>query len=104
MADKNWKKIERDVASLFNAKRVPLSGSNSGHDTTADVLHDDLYVEVKYRKNFALAKLFIETEKLANKENKTPVVAIKQRNMTGVLFIVRPEDLAEIAKYLNRPT
>lgn len=81
-----------------------MSGSNSGHNTKADVLHDDLYVEVKYRKNFALANLFIETEKLAKKENKTPVVAIKQHNMTGVLFLVRPEDILEIAKYISRPT
>ena len=42
MADKAWKKRERDVASYFKGVRTPLSGGN-GKVTRADVIHENLF-------------------------------------------------------------
>jgi len=52
--NKQWKVTEREVAELLDGKRVPLSGSNSGHDTRADVMCVPkwLYVEVKRDKRY----------------------------------------------------
>lgn len=57
-----WKTTERQSAALFGGRRVPLSGSNSGHKTSADVMDVPkwLYVECKRRQmhnTFWLQKL-----------------------------------------------
>lgn len=93
-----WKSFERVVAGFFGTKRVPLSGSNSGHGTNSDSLHDRLYIECKLRGKFSLWQLFDDTEKKAKHENKIPIVAIKQKGGRGYLVIVRPEDLEDIVK------
>lgn len=94
--DKNWKRLERQVAKFFGTKRTPLSGQNSGHETNSDTLHPDLYIECKYRKRFALCELFQDTERKAKKEKKVPVVAIKQHGQRNFLLLVRPKDLARL--------
>lgn len=94
-----WKGFERRVATFFGAKRVPLSGSNSGHGTNSDSLHPLVYIESKYRKHaFSVVDLFIDTETKALRENKVPVVAIKQKFVDGYLLLVRPEDLSLLSQ------
>lgn len=93
--------MEREVAALFKTVRVPLSGSNSGHNTSSDSLHDKLYIECKYRAKMAVRNLFDDTEAKANKEGKTPVVALRVKGRQGVLLVARPEHLEEIAKELK---
>lgn len=46
MADKTWKRCERDIAKRLNGKRVGPSGK-----ATADVVTNRLAVEVKHRKS-----------------------------------------------------
>ena len=93
-----WKSFERVVASFFGTRRVPLSGSNSGHDTNSDSLHPELYIECKLRHKISLWSLFEDTEKKAQRENKAPIVAIKQKGAKGFLIVMRPEDLEKIAE------
>lgn len=93
-----WKSFERTVASYFGTRRVPLSGSNSGHGTNSDSLHPKLYIECKVRSKIALWQLFMDTEKKARIEKKLPVVAIKQKGEKGYLLVVRPEDLQKISE------
>lgn len=93
-----WKLFERVVAKFFGTRRVPLSGSNSGHGTNSDSLHPKLYIECKVRGKISLWQLFIDTENKAKVENKLPVVAIKQKGEKGYLLVMRPEDLEKIAK------
>lgn len=88
--------MEREAAALFGTKRTPLSGSNSGHDTNSDSLHPRLYIEAKYRAKFGLVSLFRSIEKAAAKEKKLPVLVLKEKNMPGVLLMVRPADIAAI--------
>lgn len=93
-----WKGFENLVAKFFGTRRVPLSGSNSGHGTNSDSLHPKLYIECKVRSKIALWQLFIDTENKAKVENKLPVVAIKQKGEKGYLLVVRPEDLEKIVE------
>ena len=93
-----WKQLERKIAGMFGTKRVPLSGSNSGHNTNSDSLHPKLYIECKLRQKIAIWQLFIDTEKKAHAEDKIPIVAVKQKGERGELLVIRPEDLQKIAK------
>ena len=93
-----WKSFERLVASFFGTKRVPLSGSNSGHGTNSDSLHPKIYIECKVRGKISLWSLFIDTENKAKVEGKVPVVAIKQKGERGYLLIIRPDDLEKLVE------
>lgn len=93
-----WKSFERKVAEFFGTKRVPLSGSNSGHGTNSDSLHPKVYIECKVREKFSIWSLFVDTEKKAKVEKKVPVVALKQKGEQGYLLLLRPEDLQKLAK------
>lgn len=93
-----WKSFERVVAAYFGTRRVPLSGSNSGHGTNSDSLHPKLYIECKVRSKVALWQLFTDTEKKAKVEGKVPVVAVKQKGEKGYLLVMRPEDLEKISE------
>lgn len=92
-----WKSFERTVANYFGTRRVPLSGSNSGHGTNSDSLHPKLYIECKVRSKFSLWQLFVDTEKKAKIEGKIPIVAVKQKGEKGYLLVMRPEDLPAIS-------
>lgn len=94
---KTWKNVEACFAKMFGTRRTPLSGSNSGHDTTSDSLHDRLYIEVKYRKEMATCTLFKDTEKKAKREGKIPMLGLKSR-YGKPLIVCRPEDIQQIAK------
>ncbi len=82
MPDKAWKKRERDVADFFHGQRNPLSGNNSKH-TAADVIHDRLFIECKLRKKHTVISLWDEVRTLAEKEGKTPVVCLCEKNRPG---------------------
>lgn len=99
-----WKSFERLVASYFGTKRVPLSGSNSGHGTNSDSLHPKLYIECKVRNKIAIWQLFVDTENKAKVEKKIPVVALKQKGEKGYLLVVRPEDLQKVTQIKSEVT
>lgn len=93
-----WKTFERVVANYFGTRRVPLSGSNSGHNTNSDSLHPKLYIECKVRNKISLWQLFADTERKAKIEGKVPIVAVKQKGEKGYLLVMRPEDLEKVYK------
>ena len=97
MPVKAWKKSERDVASYFNGTRKPLSGGN-GKVTRADVIHEDLFIECKLRAKHSAIKLWDETKVLADKEKKTPVIALCEKNRPGFWVMVHSSDLEKIKK------
>jgi len=99
MANKsNWKGRERQVASFFGCKRVPLSGSNSGHNTSSDTLHKLLYIEVKTRVKWAILNLYFKILPKAISEDKVPVIAICKKHSKGFWLLVNANDLLTIAK------
>ena len=97
MADKAWKRREREVAHYFNGIRTPLSGGNS-KITKADVIHDELFVECKLRAKHSVVSLWDDTSKLAKDEGKTPVIALCEKNRPGFWVMVHSSDLDKLKK------
>jgi len=95
MADKAWKKRERQIARYFGGERTPLSGGNS-KQTRADVIHNTLFIEVKSRKKHTAITLWDKTKALADKEGKTPVVCLCEKNRPGFWIMVHSNDLVEL--------
>ena len=100
MADKAWKAAERRVASAFGTTRVPGSGSmfNSDPDpdtteTRSDSRHPKLFMEIKQRARHSVWQLWKATKTLANREKKTPVVVLDQKNSPGFLVVIHSDDL-----------
>ena len=94
----NWKGFERKIAAFFGTRRTPLSGMNSGHNTSSDSLHDTLYIECKKRKSMAVVKLYDDTLKKARKEEKVPVVVVTETGRRGQpLIVCAMDDLQAIA-------
>lgn len=91
----SWKQVERRVAADFDTRRTPLSGINSGH-TSADTLHERLFIEVKQRKKHTLWTLFDSVKSLAKRENKIPVIAISEKNRPGYLICIHIRDLQNL--------
>lgn len=100
MADKPWKRAERVAAALFGGLRNPLSGSNSYH-TSGDVIHPQLYVEVKHRKRQAVISLMRDTVAKAVKERKLPVMTVSEPNMKWSLVCIRSIDLVKLVTILH---
>jgi len=95
MADKAWKAFERRVADFFHGKRNPLSGGNSGH-TRADVIHPTLFIECKQRQKHTAVTLWDNIKKLADRENKTPVVCLSEKNRPGFWIVIHSDDLLKL--------
>ena len=95
MPDKAWKKRERDVAGFFDGKSTALSGGN-GKITRADVMHDKLFIECKLRAKHTVVSLWDDTAKLAKEEEKTPVIALCEKNRPGFWVMVHSSDLYKL--------
>lgn len=99
---KTWKSRERKLAESFGTKRTPLSGSNSGHNTSSDSLHPTIYMESKYRKRHSVLTLYRETEEKANKENKIPVVALSEKGKAGFWLLIHQDNLIQLAEEMKK--
>ena len=95
---RTWQLLEQRVASFFNSRRTPLSGSASAH-TESDTLHAALFIEVKLRQKSPITDLFTQVQEKAKKENKIPLLALQKKNHKGWLFVCRPEDIHVISSY-----
>ena len=100
MPDKSWKQNERAVAKAFNTERNSLSGSNS-KVSASDTVHPTLFVEVKRRAKHAVWSLYEKTAVLAKKENKTPVVVLKENGKRGFLVVCQLDDIPRIAEVMR---
>jgi len=92
-----WKRREREIAHFFGGERTPLSGGNSKH-TRGDVIHDKLYVEVKYRAKHSAVQLWDDTHKKAIEESKIPVVCLCEKGREGFWILCHSEDFVKIRK------
>ncbi len=95
MPNKAWKQRERDVADFCLGQRNPLSGRNSKH-TAADVIHDLLFIEVKLREKHSCLTPWDEVKKGANREEKTLVVCLCEKNRPGFWILVKSDDLLKL--------
>ena len=93
-----WKKREAQAAGLFGAKRQRCSGSSGREDCSrSDSTHARIFLETKLRASHAAVALFDAVCVLARKEGKVAVVALAQKGRPGVLLVIDPADLAELA-------
>ena len=90
-----WKNRERQIAHFFGGERNPLSGGNSKH-TRGDVIHDKLYIEVKYRVKHSAIELWKDTYQKAIYENKIPVVCLCEKGKDGFWIVVHSDDLVKL--------
>ena len=100
MPDKAWKNRERLVAKFFGGLRNALSGINS-KVTHSDVIHDNLFIECKLRAKHTAIKLWDDTKSLADKEKKTPVIALCEKNRPGFWIMVHSDDFEKVSKELK---
>jgi len=98
MADKAWKRAERAVAKKVGGSRNPLSGRAGGH-TRGDVIHPDLYVEVKQRARFSVLSLMRDTEDKARKEGKKPVVVLHERRARTRYYLIPEKMFLELLNH-----
>ena len=91
MPDKPWKRAERKGATAIGSNRTPLSGSSSRH-TRSDTLHPTIYLEMKYRKSFAVVSQIRREEEKAKKEGKVAVLGFQQRGLKTRYYLI-PESL-----------
>ncbi len=100
-----WKNAEREVGRFHNpltGRRTPLSGSNSGM-THADCLGvEGMFIEVKYRKSFALWTLYTNTRNLAKKEGTIPVVTIKEKSKKGFIDLIHQDFIDQYVQALAK--
>lgn len=100
-----WKRGEARVARLFGARRTPLSGSNSAH-TAADVIHPDVFVEVKYRARWSVLSLYDRVAEMAAREKKLPVLVLQEKRRRGAYAVIPLEEdhLRGVLDALRRPS
>ena len=104
MTDKVWKQAERRVAILLGGRRRTGSGSDykTGSD---DLIHDHLFVEVKYRKHHPVVGWFKKAKELAAKDRKPPVLVLVEKR-DSILYALVPLDadyLRNLAVALDTP-
>ena len=100
MPDKAWKNRERLVSKFFGGVRNALSGINS-KVTHSDVIHESLFIECKLRAKHSAVKLWDDTKVLADKENKTPVITLCEKNRPGFWIMVHSDDFSKVSKELD---
>jgi len=96
MADKSWKRAERDIASLFGVRRNPNNG-----ERREDISHTRLSVEVKHGAQ--IPKLIIDAMKQARKnapEGRIPIVALHPKGSHRRYAVLTVAELAELAPEL----
>jgi len=76
--DKPWKACERRVARYIGGERIPITGRQRGD--VADIKHNWLSVEVKYRKKLPdWIKDAMSQAKAAQRGGRMPVVIMCEK-------------------------
>lgn len=94
---KSWKKLEQKIARMRGTERTPLSGGSS-RITRSDTLDPVFFIECKLRKNPSVWNLYEEVKKLAEKENKIPLLIVKKKGKRGELYIINSKYLGTFIK------
>lgn len=101
----HWKTFERKIATFFGARRQIGSGSLNRDDRScSDSDHEILYIECKCRQNFSVVQVWRDAAIKAKKENKTPVVALREFGGTGDFLLLKKEDLELIYQEWKKVT
>ena len=94
---KAWKAAEYQAADKLGGKRITLSGGR-GATAKGDVELPGWYVEVKYRKLFAVVTMFLEVEKKAKLQGKNALLILKECGNHGELAVMRIDYFKDLSK------
>lgn len=88
-----WKQFERDVATMLNTRRNPLSGpgnvDDDGRPRTGDIIHPMLEVKCKLRARIAVFNWWRQLEQDAAASGKTPALFLREKgNRQRVLVVI----------------
>lgn len=93
MANPAWKKFEQAVARFFGCKRTgPMQAKDAN-----DINHHCLHVQCKHSQRHAIVSVWDAAKRVADKDSKIPVVAVKQKGRHGWWLLVKADDLTAVA-------
>ena len=94
-----WKAFEYRVAELFGGIRNAFSGACPEiTGSRADVRHQYLFIEAKYRQKHSVVSVWDETSMKAEVEHKIPVVVLAEKNRVGCWLLIYSGDLERLSK------
>lgn len=97
MSDRAWKRVEREVARILSAARIPVTGRHGPGGDPGDVALPGYYVEVRRRKRVELWSWWNLTMAEAAGRGVRPLMVVKQAVRGGQLVaVLRLHDLAEV--------
>lgn len=100
MADKAWKRRERNVCRRFGAERKPVSGRQHDKDGD-DGEHPVLHVQNKHRKRHAVVKVWDQNHIQALKKDKVTLVTLTEHNRPGCWYVIKDTDLHAVYEQLR---
>ena len=88
MPDRPWKRVEREVAGILRAERIPVPGRHGAGADPGDVALAGYYVEVRARRRVELWswRRGIRTDALL--ADKEPVLVLKEPVRGGELVAI----------------
>jgi hypothetical protein len=91
-----WKRLERETARKLGGVRIPISGRSG-----TDVLHNKFEIECKLRSKIGFKRWFDKLKKNASRNNKIPLLILKEKHMKGEFVVLTMEDFQKcIAGYI----
>ena len=97
MADRAWKRVEREVARILSGTRIPVTGRHGPGGDPGDVALPGYYVEVRRRERVELWSWWNLTMAEAAGRGVRPLMVVKQAVRGGQLVaVLRLRDLAEV--------
>ena len=98
MAEKGWKRAEREIAARLGGLRVPVTGRARGD--VPDVEAEGLAVEVKHRPVPGWIREALSQAEAAAKDGELPLVVLHQpgTRYDAALVLARLEDIVELLK------
>lgn len=97
MRTSQWKNVEREVAKLLGAERVPITGRTRG--SAPDAKHPTLSIEIKHRKEIpAWMHAAMEQAEASVRGEQTPIVVLHENRQRyqDSFVVVRLSDFQKL--------
>ncbi len=102
MADKAWKKFEREVASYLGGRRIPVAEDGQQRGTLGDIELTGCLISCRLRAKGSAESWWWQIARLARAVGKIPVVIFRRPRHKGVWALLSMEDVLEFAYYVKQ--
>ena len=96
MAEKSWKRFEREVAEELGGRRIPVGEDNQRRAGIGDVELEGFYVQCRLRENGSAEAWLRETLKKAQKAELRPVVVFRRARRPGAMLLCYLDDFVQL--------